>query len=69
MGRWPRQPDTGRIRWPPYDRMVRGALHAFVFYRQAIPTSAIVPVLRRHGYHTYPAGPWVVFVPPGVSPS
>ncbi|HEX4521618.1 MAG TPA: glycosyltransferase family 39 protein [Gaiellaceae bacterium] len=63
------EPTPGSIRWPAYDRLVRGALHAFVFYRQAVPTSTVVPVLRRDGYRSYPAGPYVVYVPAGVSPA
>jgi hypothetical protein len=56
----------GFIRWPAYDRIVRAGLHAFVFYRAEIPASVVVPVLRRHGYHAYPAGAYVVYVPASV---
>jgi len=53
----------GFIRWPAYDRAVRAASHAFVFYRQEIPASTVVPQLRRDGYHPYAAGLFVVYVP------
>jgi hypothetical protein len=61
------RPTPGSTRWPAYDRIVRGSLHAFVFYRQALPTSSVVPVLQRDGYRSYPAGPYVVYVPAGAS--
>ncbi len=62
------QPTPGMIRWPAYDRLVRTAPHAFVFYRQALPASTVVPVLHRHAYRSYPTGPFVVYVPATVTP-
>ena len=63
------RPGPGFIRWPAYDRIVRAALHAFVFYRQEVPASTVVPQLRRFGYRSYPAGPYyVVYVPPSHTP-
>ena len=61
------KPKPGFIRWPAYDRIVRVALHAFVFYRVEIPASVVVPELRRHGYRAYAAGPYVVYAPAGVT--
>jgi dolichyl-phosphate-mannose-protein mannosyltransferase len=49
------------IRWPAYDRAVRSSVHAFVFYRQRVRASTVVPQLLRYGYRAYPAGPFVVY--------
>ena len=61
------RPRPGFIRWPAYDRVVRGAPHAFVFYEQEIPASTVVPQLRRDGYHAYTAGLFVVYVPRSIT--
>jgi hypothetical protein len=57
------QPTLGTyIRYPPYERAVRSHLHAFVFYRDALPP--IVPDLRQYGYRHYDVGSLVVYVLP-----
>jgi hypothetical protein len=58
------KPRPGFIRWPAYDAIVRASPHAFVFYRQEVRASVVIPNLRRDGYRAYGAGPYyVVYVP------
>jgi len=50
------------IRYPPYERAVRAGRHAFVFYRDALPS--IATQLRKYGYRTYDVGSLVVYALP-----
>jgi 4-amino-4-deoxy-L-arabinose transferase-like glycosyltransferase len=53
-----------RARQPAYERAVRSAPHAFVFFRENVASSPIVRRLERDGYRPYPAGRFVVYVLP-----
>jgi len=50
------------IRYPPYERAVRAHRHAFVFYRDQIPS--IAADLRRFGYRAVNVGSLVVYTLP-----
>jgi hypothetical protein len=52
------------VRYPPYEREVRGARHGFVFYRSLVDSAAVVPKLERLGYRRRDAGSFVIFAPP-----
>jgi Dolichyl-phosphate-mannose-protein mannosyltransferase len=60
------QPVLGAfIRYPPWERKVRAGRHAFVFYKEGLSSSPVVPKLRRWGYHAYPVSDLVVYwLPP-----
>ena len=54
------------VRYPPYEREVRGARHGFVFYRSLVDSAAVVPKLERLGYRRRDAGSFVIFAPPAA---
>jgi hypothetical protein len=56
-------PPGEHVRYPPYDRKVRRARHAFVFYRQILDSIPIVPQLERSGYRRHDVGSFVVYAP------
>jgi 4-amino-4-deoxy-L-arabinose transferase-like glycosyltransferase len=55
-------------RYPPYEAAVRRARHAFILDRAIVPTSKIVPELRRLGYREHRVSAYSVFaLPPSSS--
>ena len=59
-------PDHPSTRHPSWLREVAAApRHGIVIFRVDEPSTPIVPVLLRHGWHRVPVGPFVVFAPPG----
>jgi 4-amino-4-deoxy-L-arabinose transferase-like glycosyltransferase len=54
------------VRYPPYQREVRVALHGFVFFRAGTRSIPIVKRLERRGYRRYFVGPFVVYAPPAA---
>jgi len=59
--------DSGTIRRPEYQRRVREARHAFVFYRRTLDSVPIVPALERRGYRPHRVQDFVVYAPPGAA--
>jgi hypothetical protein len=49
-------------RYPPYEREVERARHAFVFYEQTVGTVPIVRRLSAYGYRRHRIGAYVVYV-------
>jgi hypothetical protein len=53
--------DQHGVRHSEYDRAVRQARHAFVFYKQTAGSTPYLEKLRRHGYRPYPVARYVVY--------
>lgn len=52
------------IRYPPWERKVREARHAFILLKTDLPSSPVVPKLLKWGYKAYPVSTLVVYVLP-----
>jgi hypothetical protein len=51
-------------RYPAYERKVRRGRHAFVLYRDELPSIPIVPQLEGYGYRRYHVGRFAVYALP-----
>jgi hypothetical protein len=56
--------DQHDVRHSEYERAVRQARHAFVFYKQTVASTPYLEELQRHGYRPHPVAGYVVYAMP-----